>query len=721
MIPKTLAEKLPKTITPAERKLVENAYLFAYHAHKGQKRRSGEDYIYHPVAVASILANIGMDSVTIAAALLHDVAEDTDYNLEDIKKAFGPEITMLVDGVTKLSQVDQYASPLARQGQNVQQAENLRKMFLAMINDVRVVLIKLADRLHNMRTLGSMPPEKQKRIATETIEIYAPLANRLGIWQMKWELQDLSFRYLQPDVYQDLASRLQQRRTEREKRIKEVIRILSKELKQAHIAANISGRPKHIYSIYRKMKRKGVEFDQIYDVQGVRVIVEEVGQCYQALGIVHSLWRPIPQEFDDYIANPKDNMYRSLHTAVIGPGGRPLEVQIRTWEMHRTAEYGIAAHWRYKEQNTRRDVEFEDKIAWLRQLMDWRQEINNAEDFVNSMKTDVFMDRVYVFTPAGEIKDLPRGATPIDFAYAIHTEVGHRCRGARVNGRLVALNYKLSTGDQVEIVTAKRGGPSRDWVNPDLGYTATTRARNKIRAWFKKQNRQENINLGREMLERELNRLGIDQKVEHIADAFGMLPDDLLAAIGYGDVNLHQVIGKITSTHKEETGEELLEEEKQGHRRQVVTISDNINVLGIDGVMAVPARCCNPLPGDKIVGYITRGRGITVHRQDCPNVQAIRRKEPDRLIEVEWGQAPILTYPVRIKISAYDRSGLLHDVSALLAAEKVNILESRTSVNSKKHTAQINATLEIQGIVQLSRVLAKIEQLPTVLEARRVT
>ncbi len=721
MIPKTLAEKLPKTITPAERKLIENAYLFAERAHAGQKRRSGEEYIYHPVAVASILADVGMDSVTIAAALLHDVAEDTDYTLEDIERVFGPEIAMLVDGVTKLSQVDQYASPAARQGRDIQQAENLRKMFLAMINDVRVVLIKLADRLHNMRTLGSMPPEKQKRIATETIEIYAPLANRLGIWQMKWELQDLSFRYLQPDVYQDLASRLQQRRTEREKRIKEVIRILSKEMKQAHITANISGRPKHIYSIYRKMQRKGVEFDQIYDVQGVRIIVDEVGQCYQALGLVHSLWRPIPQEFDDYIANPKDNMYRSLHTAVIGPQGRPLEVQIRTWEMHRTAEYGIAAHWRYKEQNTRQDVEFEDKIAWLRQLMDWRQEINSAEDFVNSMKTDVFMDRVYVFTPAGEIKDLPRGATPIDFAYAIHTEVGHRCRGARVNGRLVSLDYQLKTGDQVEIITAKRGGPSRDWVNPDLGYTATTRAHNKIRAWFKKQNRQENISLGKEMLERELSRLGIDQKIELIANAFDMTSDDLLAAIGYGDVNLHQVIGKITSAHKEETGEELLEEDAEVHRRQVVTISDNINVLGIDGVMAVPARCCNPLPGDEIVGYITRGRGITVHRRDCPNVQAIREKEPDRLIDVKWGQAPASTYPVRVKISAYDRSGLLHDVSALLAAEKVNILESRTSVNSKKHTAQISATLEIQGIVQLSRVLAKIEQLPTVLEARRVT
>ncbi len=721
MLPEMLKEKLPETFSPMEHRLIERAYEFAAMAHEGQKRKSGEAYIHHPVAVAAILADVGMDSVTLAAALLHDVAEDTEVTLEDIENTFGKEVASLVDGVTKLSQVDQYASSSAREGKNVQQAENLRKMFLAMINDVRVIIIKLADRLHNMRTLGSLSPAKQKRIATETMEIYAPLANRLGIWQVKWELQDLAFRYLEPDVYQELASRLRQRRMEREKQVKQVVVILEREMKKARIPADVTGRPKHLYSIWRKMQRKGVDFSQIYDVQGVRIIVKELGQCYQALGIVHSLWRPIPQEFDDYIANPKDNMYRSLHTAVIGPRGRPLEVQIRTREMHRTAEYGIAAHWRYKEPNSRRDVEFENKIAWLRQLMDWRQEIQDAEDFVNSMKTDVFQDRVYVFTPAGDIIDLPAGATPIDFAYAIHTEVGHRCRGARVNGRLVGLDYQLKTGDQVEIITAKRGGPSRDWVNPDLGYVVTTRARNKIRVWFKKQNRQENITLGREMLERELRRLNIEQKLEWIADLFDMDLDDLLAAIGYGDVTLHQVVGQITNKRYGEDREELPLSGEPLERKPMVIMSDSINVLGIDGVMATPARCCNPLPGDEIVGYITRGRGITVHRRDCPNVKAIQEREPDRLINVEWTQVAAQQYPVRIKVSAYDRSGLLHDVSALLAAENVNILESKTSVNSKNHIAEISATLEINGIIQLSRLLAKIERLPTILEARRIT
>ncbi len=709
-----LLELLPSTFSSSDRELIQRAYELAAKAHAGQNRASGEAYIHHPLAVAGILAELHLDPITIAAALLHDVVEDTEYDIDYIRQHFGEEVARLVDGVTKLEQIDQLRT--ANATLEDKKAESLRKMFLAMVDDVRVVLIKLADRLHNMRTLNSLPDHKRRRIARETLEIFAPLANRLGIWQIKWELEDLAFRYLEPETYKELARKIQQRRQDRERYVDRVIQILKDELNKAGIQAEVSGRPKHIYSIWRKMKRKGVDFDQIYDAQGVRIIVNTVKDCYAALGVVHNLWRPIPGEFDDYIATPKDNMYRSLHTAVVGPNGRPMEVQIRTWEMHRTAEYGIAAHWRYKEQTGKRDVEFENKIAWLRQLMEWRQEVTDAQEFVDSMKTDVFQDRVYTFTPKGDIIDLPAGSTPIDFAYHVHTEVGHRCRGARVNGRLVPLDYQLRNGDQVEIITAKRGGPSRDWLNPNLGYVKTQRARGKIRQWFRRQDRAINIAEGRELLDRELKRLSIEVSYEEIAKMFNFeAVDDLLAAIGYGDLNPQQIATKVLEAERKEQEPEWTE---PGEPQQPPTIPmDGVNVQGVTGLLTHPARCCNPLPGDDIIGYVTRGRGVSIHKRDCPNVLFTR--EPERLVEVSWGNNEQQTYPVSIIVRAFDRAGLLRDIASVVADEKVNMREAQAITGLKDNTAVITATLDVSGVAQLSRLLTKIEQLPNVLEARR--
>jgi len=711
----SLLQLLPPSYTPADLDLIRRAYDVALAAHNGQSRASGESYIVHPLAVAGILAELRLDPATIAAALLHDVVEDTTYTIEMLREQFGDEVAELVDGVTKLEQIDQ----LSRGQGNLpdEKAESLRKMFLAMVDDVRVVLIKLADRLHNMRTLGALPEHKRKRIARETLEIFAPLANRLGIWQIKWELEDLAFRHLEPGTYKELAARLDQRRADRNAFIAEVVSRLQAELKASDIPfIEVSGRPKHIYSIWRKMQRKGVEFDQVYDIHGVRIIVPEVKDCYAALGVVHTLWKPIPGEFDDYIATPKDNMYRSLHTAVVGPNGKPLEVQIRTPEMHRTAELGIAAHWRYKEQATKRDVDFENKIAWLRQIMDWRQEVTDAREFVDSLKTDVFQDRVYAFTPKGDVIDLPAGSTPIDFAYYVHTEVGHHCRGARVNGKLVALDYRLQNGDQVEIITAKRGGPSRDWLNPSLGYVATSRARGKIREWFRKQDREVNIAQGREILERELKRLSIDKvSYDEVSRLFGYeKTDDFLAAIGYGDLNTQQIASKILEAQRKEGEEPPLPEAEKGPPPLTV---DGLKVRGVGSLLTSVARCCNPLPGDNIIGYVTRGRGVTIHRRDCPNI--LRRKDKERLIEVDWGAAAQQTYPVTIRVEAYDRTGLLRDIANLVADEKVNLRDAAAVTGVNDNMAIITATLEIAGIAQLSRILTKIERLPNVIEARR--
>ncbi|MFQ6058822.1 MAG: RelA/SpoT family protein [Anaerolineae bacterium] len=686
--------------------LLRRAYNLAAEAHQGQMRATGDPYVQHSLAAADILADMRLDLATIAATLLHDVPEDTHVPLGRIQQDFGDEIAKLVDGVTKLSRIKW-------ESLEEEEAESLRKMFLAMAEDIRVVLIKLADRLHNMRTLWALPPDKQRKIARETLEIFAPLANRLGIWQMKWELEDLALRYLEPEKYEEIAGLLAERRAEREAYIGKVINILRAKLAEERIEAEITGRPKHIYSIYKKMARKGVTFDQIYDVHGLRIIVDQVQDCYAALGVVHALWRPIPGEFDDYIAVPKENLYRSLHTAVVGPGRKPLEIQIRTREMHVVAEYGIAAHWRYKEQ-VKRDATLEEKIAWLRQLMDWRQELTDARAFVDSLKTDVFQDQVYVFTPKGDIIDLPAGATPIDFAYRIHSEVGHRCRGAKVNGRLVALDYQLKTGEQVEILTAKRGGPSRDWLNPHLGYIKTSRAREKIRQWFRRQERTATIAQGREVLDKELRRLGVEEKsYEEIAKLFKYdKVDDFLAAIGSGDINTQQIAIRILQLEHEEEEEMALPEVAP----PPPPVS-GIMVSGVGDLLTRVAGCCNPLPGDDVVGYITRGRGITLHRRDCPNI--LRLSDRDRLIEVSWMADIHEVYPVMIRILAYDRPGLMRDIADIVAAEGVNMSAASAVTNKKDHTAIVTATLEIKGVNQLSRILNKVDRLPNVLEVRR--
>jgi len=711
----TLFEEIHENLSQSDIDLIKRAYGFAAVAHANQERASGKPYIVHSLAVAQRLAELHLDSATIAAGLLHDVVEDTIVTIEDLRQDFGEEVAKLVDGVTKLEQIDQL-SQISHRTLEYEEAESLRKMFLAMVDDVRVVLIKLADRLHNMHTLAALPPSRRKKFARETLDIFAPLASRLGIWQIKWELEDLSLRHLDPDRYQGIARLVAERRADREKHVAEVVDILQKTLKEEGIRAEVTGRPKHIYSIYKKMERKGVDFDQIYDVRGIRIIVNEVKDCYAALGVVHSLWSPVPGEFDDFIATPKDNMYQSLHTAMVAPGGKPLEVQIRTYTMHRTAELGIAAHWRYKEQQTKRDVAFENKIAWLRSLMDWRQEVADAGEFVDSVKSDVFQDRVYVFSPKGEVFDLPASSTPIDFAYLVHTEIGHRCRGAKVNGRLVTLNYQLQSGDQVEILTTKRGGPSRDWLNPVLSYTKTARARQKIRQWFRRQNRTENITRGREQLEKELKRLGVNhgEGYERIAGLFGFgKMDDFLAAIGYGDINAQQIATKVLGAEREGHEEELRLPEVAPPPPPVL----GIRVKGVGNLLTRLARCCNPLPGDDIIGYVTRGHGVTVHRKDCLNM--LRREDTERFIEVDWGQGIQQTYPVVIRVIAYDREGLLRDIAGVVADEDISMSAANVVTRKKENMATITATLEITDIAQLSRVLAKIDQLPNVLEAKR--
>lgn len=735
---------LPSNYTEAERELIVRAYRVAEEAHREQKRASGEPYITHCLAVAGILAELRVPAEVVAAGLLHDTVEDTYITLEDLRRDFGETIAHLVDGVTKMSTLPRVSreEQAIREGEKPPQetnsetnqppslgrkpdlvAETLRKTLMFIGEDVRVVLIKLADRLHNMRTLSYMPEEKRRRIAQQTLDIFAPLANRLGIWQIKWELEDLSFRYVEPEKYREIAEKLANRREDRQAEIERIVARIKKVLEENNIEAEVTGRPKHIYSIYRKMLEKGKSFEEIQDIRGVRLILpddpdgdedKDKAKCYAALGVIHTHWHPIPKEFDDYIAAPKENMYQSLHTAVIWEDGRPLEVQIRTRKMHQRAEYGIAAHWRYKEGSAR-DAEFEKHVAWLRRMMDWKQEITDAQEFVETIKNDVFRERVYVLTPKGDIIDLPAGSTPIDFAYHIHTDIGHRCRGARVNGKLVPLNYQLKNGDRVEILTTKRGGPSRDWLNEALGYVKTSRAKSKIRLWFKKQDYQQNLTQGRELLEREIHRLGLremDINFENLGREMGYKsPDDFFVALGCGDLTLHRVIKHIS---------EVKPDTEIFPTSSPTSISSNgFHVVGLKGILTNIAHCCNPTMGDQIIGYITRGRGVSVHRQDCPNILRARERERERLIRVEWGNPDQeRRYPVPIRIKAYDRHGLMSEISTLIAQEGANILSVNVNV-SENNLANFFLVMEVRDLNHLSRILHRIETIDNVLEAYR--
>ncbi len=699
-------QELHERYPQADLSPLASSFAFAVEAHGDQLRVSGEPYVSHPLAVAKILAELGLDPVAVSAALLHDVPEDTEYSLGDVEERFGADVARLVDGVTKLGKF----STLSHEQQ---QAENIRKMFLAMAEDIRVVLIKLADRLHNMRTLAALPPEKQLRIAKQTAEIYAPLAERLGIWQMKWELEDLSFKYIDPEAYRELAGQLESHRKAREAYVERAMEVLDEALRESDIVAELSGRPKHIFSIYRKMQRKSAEFGEIYDVHALRVLVANVRECYASLGVVHSLWRPIPGQFDDYIAMPKNNGYQSLHTAVVALDGKPLEVQIRSQEMHNISEVGIAAHWRYKE-GSRSDRAYDAKLAWVRQLMEWQQDVSDATEFIEGVKLDIFQDQVFVFTPRGDVKDMPAGATPLDFAYRIHTEVGHACIGAKVNNRLVPLDYKLKNGDIVEIVTTKSAhGPSRDW----LTIVTTRHAREKIRQWFKHQERDENIAHGKQVLDRELHRLArtsLDKVPSEILDELVdhhnlKSLDDFYAAVGYGQIGAQQVVSRLGVS--DDVDEVQLPQVAPPPRQP-----GGVSVRGVGDLLVRFSKCCHPIPGDPIMGFITRGRGVTVHLATCPTV--VNERAVERLIDVEWETATQQTYPIAILIEAYDRTGLLGEISNVVADDRINIVAASVNVH-KDHRATVQATIEVSSVAQLSRVMAHLEQLKDVYSVQR--
>jgi GTP pyrophosphokinase len=703
--------------TEEDRRVVRRAYECAQAAHEGQTRKTGEPYIQHSLQVAMRLVDLHLDSETIAAGLLHDVVEDNDdYSVEDLREAFGPSVAEMVDGVTKLQSKFEEIDRLGQDRETTRDAdewESLRKMFMAMARDARVILIKLADRLHNMRTLSPLAEHRRRALAAETMEIYAPLANRLGVWRWKWQLEDLAFRELQPDIYYRIADQIVLQRGQREVDIEQHIALLRHHLWLEGIKAEIDGRPKHIYSIYRKMQRKRIDLERVYDIQAIRVMVDTVTDCYQAIGVVHGLWTPIPGEFDDYIATPKENGYQSLHTAVVGIEGKTLEVQIRTHHMHRVAENGIAAHWQYKEGN-RYDPLFERQIASLRAQIEAQSYVDDAKKYVEEVTADFFQDRVYALTPKGQVVDLPAGATPIDFAYYIHTEIGHRARGSKVNGRWVGLDYVLRTGDQVEIITMKKASPSRDWLNPALGYVRTSRARSKIRQWLRKQDREKNVSVGRAILERELKRLGVGEMAhESVATLMGYEElEDFLAAIGFGDVHSQHIASKVLEAQREKEKERAEDE----HELRAADVPHEIHVLGTAGFLTRLAQCCSPLPGDSIVGYVTRGRGITIHRRDCPNV--INNKDDERLIEVSWGTKS-QTFSVPIRVQVYDRRGLLHEVSGVVKDENINI--STVSMGRQDGLANLYLTLEVEDAAQLWRIMARIAKLPNVVDVRRQT
>jgi GTP pyrophosphokinase len=694
---------------------VRRAFELAARAHGDQRRATGDPYVTHPVAVASVLADLHLDAATLSAALLHDVVEDTSVDLATIEREFGHEVGLIVDGVTKLKRLQWVPDEQRLHSFDESEwAENLRKMLLAMAEDLRVVLVKLADRLHNMQTLQPLPPDKRRRIAQETMEIYAPLANRLGIWEIKWQLEDLAFRYLEPDAYKHIARSVQQRRNERERYIARAVGALRAELEANGIEAEVFGRPKHLFSIHRKMQEREADISQIYDLLAVRVIVQTVSECYNALGVVHGLWHPLPGQFDDYIATPKESGYQSLHTTVVALDGKPLEIQIRTIEMNQVAELGVAAHWRYKE-GRRQDPKFDAKIAWLRQLMEWQKDVaGDAQELVDNLRTDVFQQQVYIFTPKGEIKELPAGSTPLDFAYRIHTEIGHRCVGAKVNGRLVSLDRPLQNGEAVEIITSKTSrGPSRDWLIPAYGFVQTAHAREKIRQWFRRQARDEAVVRGRELVDRELKRLGlVDVKLDDIAMAFKYEKlEDFFAAMGYGDINPQQLASRLsmTLTPTQPTIPQIA-------ARPADQAAGGVRVGGFGDLFTTLARCCNPVPGDNVIGFITRGRGITVHRADCSSVR--NEDEPERLVAVQWGAPGKGMFAVTIRIIANDREGLVRDIAGVVADEKLSFSGMNVSVQ-RDQTALLTATLDVPDLEKLSRVMARIENVRDVFSVQR--
>ncbi|NLF46044.1 MAG: bifunctional (p)ppGpp synthetase/guanosine-3',5'-bis(diphosphate) 3'-pyrophosphohydrolase [Syntrophomonadaceae bacterium] len=713
-----IIERIKEYEPDADIAQIEKAYQYAKTAHEGQKRISGEDYISHPVEVAYILTEIEMDTASICAALLHDVLEDTIMTYEEVEKEFGEEIALLVDGVTKLSRLEFKSKQDA-------QAENLRRMFIAMAKDIRVILIKLADRLHNMRTLNYQPEHKQKEIAEETMEIFAPLAHRLGIFKFKWELEDLAFFYLDPDMYYQIARRLKQKRREREDYVNDLIAQIRNGIEQIGLEADIEGRPKNIFSIYKKMIKQMKDVDEIYDKIAIRVIVNDVHECYGILGIIHTMWKPLPGRFKDYIATPKPNMYQSLHTTFIGRGGEPFEVQIRTWEMHQTAESGIAAHWRYKEGSSPKDKKYDQKLAWLRQILEWQQEIKDTDEFMESLKIDLFDDTVFVFTPKGAVIELPKGACPVDFAYRVHTEVGHQCTGARVNGRIVPLDHPLTNGDIVEIITSKNSlGPSRDWLN----FVKTSSAKSRIRQWFNRGKRADNIIKGHDMLEKEMKKNHLSpremlkkEKMAEVARRLGYNSgEDLCAAVGDGAVSPQQVITRQKEIFFQDAvvediltippmNKNILQREKE---------TTAIRIKGVDDVAIKLSRCCNPLPGDSVLGYITRGRGVSVHRLDCPNMQNYLKTEKDRILEVEWSDDRGIYY-LELEVKAFDRQRLTTDILNVIADLRIQI-NSVFSRVTKNNFAVINLKLEIKDITQVQAIIQRIQQIKDILEVRRV-
>jgi guanosine-3',5'-bis(diphosphate) 3'-pyrophosphohydrolase len=706
-----ILEKVNRNFPGADLGLIEKAYVYTAKVHQGQDRLSGEPYLIHPLEVAAILADMKMDIAAVAAGLLHDTVEDTFATPEEIKDLFGAEIAALVDGLTKISKMT-----LATHEE--QQSENFRKMLLAMSKDIRIVLIKLADRLHNMRTLQYLPPETQVKIAQETKDIYAPIAGRLGIDRIKTELEDLTLPYLHPEEYRRLMAAIAWKKEEREKYIQEVSSIISEKLASYGLIGRVSGRLKHFYSIYRKMKAQNLEFEQVYDIIAFRMILSSVKDCYEALGIIHSLWKPIPGRFKDYIAMPKANGYQSLQTTVIGPYGERVEIQIRTEEMNRTAEEGIAAHWQYKEGKTF-DPKDTRQIAWVRQLLEWHQDLRDPREFIETVKIDLFPDEVYVFTPRGDVKQFPIGATPVDFAYSIHTEIGHQCVGAKVNGKIVPLRYELQNGDIVEIVTSPNHQPSKDW----LKYVKTSRAKTKIRQWVKSEARDRSVDLGKEICEREFKKYHLDfakfmksEDLKRVMDDFSFQSiDDLLAEVGYGNISCKQIMGKLVPAErleKDKAEDSRLKRLAQKIRREPL----GIQIRGVQDVMVRFGKCCNPLPGDRITGYITRGRGVTVHTADCPNVLG---SDTERMIQVSWNLQEKAVHSVRVRVICNDKKGLLAGISAALASSEINIVRANV-ITTEDRKAICNFELEVRDLKHLQGAFRTLTKLKDVLKVERL-